>query len=129
MQAFGPSTRPGLGLKEPDAEAVAPDTIRHRTQPLAVPQRIATAPMVPIVVTVPLARVASRTPRLTYEVYTPDDTLRGARALTRADADLATRNQVRRQRLGLGALGLAVTLSRSLMAIASCEAQKPYSGL
>lgn len=118
MELTGPSTRPGLGPFEPDANAVAPDTIRDGTEPLAAPQRSAPAPRV---VTVPLARVAGRTPRLTYEVYTPDDTLRGARALTRAEAELATRHHVRRQRLGLGALGLAVTLSTSLMAIASCE--------
>jgi hypothetical protein len=121
MEVIGPrscSTRPGLGPFEPGADAVAPDTIREGTEPLAAPQRIPTAPMV---ITVPLARVARQTPRLTYEVYTPDDTLRGARALTKADAVLATRNAVRRRRLGLGALGLAITLSTSLMAIASCE--------
>ena len=118
MEAIGPSTRPGLGPFEPGAHGVAPDTIRDGTEPLAAPQRVPTAPMV---ITVPLARVASRTPRLTYQVYTPDDTLRGARAITNADAALAVRNQTRRRQLGLGALGLAVTLSTALMAIASCD--------
>ena len=114
MQALGSNTRPGLGPEVPGAGTDAPDTIRNGTEPLATPQRITTAPMA---VTMPLARVARLMPRLTYEVYT----LRGARALTRADAALATRNQRRRRQLGLGALGLAITLSTTLMAIASYD--------
>ncbi len=114
MEAIGPSTCPGLGPFEPDA----PDTVRDGTEPLAAPQRVATAPMG---VTMPLARVASRAPRLTYEVYTPDDTLRGARALTAADAARATVRRDQRRRLGLGAIGLVVTLSTALMAIGSCD--------
>jgi len=119
MKAIGQSTRPGLGPHDGlGADAVAPDTIRDGTVPLAAPHRgrIETAPM-----TVPLARVARRPARLTYEVYTPDDTLRGARALTVADAADATRKRELRRRLGLGALGLAVTLSTTLMAIGSCD--------
>lgn len=118
MQALGPNTRPGLGPEGPGTGADAPDTIRNGTEPLAAPQRITTAPMA---ITMPLARVAKPMPRLTYEVYTPDDTLRGARALTRADAVLATRNQRRRRQLGLGAVGLAITISTTLMAIASYD--------
>ena len=118
MQALAPNTRPGLGPEGPGAGADAPDTIRNGTEPFATPPRMTTAPMV---ITMPLARVARPMPRLTYEVYTPDDTLRGARALTRAEAVLATRNQRRRRQLGLGAVGLAITLSTALMAIASYD--------
>jgi hypothetical protein len=72
-------------------------------------------------ITAPLARVASRSPRLTYEVYTPDDTLRGARALSEGEAARATRRDAKRRQLGLGVLGLVVTLSTVLMGVGSCE--------
>jgi hypothetical protein len=114
MEAIGPSTSPGLGPHELET---APETIRDGTAPLVPPHRVATAPMI---ATVPLARVA-RPARLTYEVYTPDDTLRGARALSEAEASDAAREQAKRRRIGLAALGLAVTLGTSLMAIGSCD--------
>jgi hypothetical protein len=121
MEAFGASTQPGIGPHELGPDAVAPDTIRDGTAPLAAPQRLATTMPIERVVTVPLARVATRAARLTYDVYTPDDTLRGAQALRATEADGATRQRARRRRLGLGALGLAVTLGTTLMAIGSCD--------
>lgn len=117
MEPTGTTTRHGLGGEH----ALAPDTIRDGTAPLAAPQRVSTSPMTAVsaVRTVPLARAAKPAARLTYDVYTPDDTLRGARALTVADAARATRQK--QQRFGLGALALAVTLSTTLMAIGSCD--------
>ena len=117
MEPTGTTTRHGLGAEQ----ALAPDTIRDGTAPLAAPQRVSTSPMtaVPAVRTMPLARAAKPAARLTYDVYTPDDTLRGARALTVADAARATRQK--RQRFGLGALALSVTLGTTLMAFGSCD--------
>ena len=118
MKAIGPSTRPGIGPHELGSEGAPPDTIRDGTAPLLTPHRVATVPMS---VTAPLAPIARRAARLTYDVYTPDDTLRGARALTEADAAHATKEREKRRRLGLGALALAVTLGTTLMAIGSCD--------
>jgi hypothetical protein len=121
MEAFGPSTQPGIGPHELGPDAVAPDTIRDGTAPLAAPQRLATTMPIARVVTVPLARVATRAARLTYDVYTPDDTLRGVQALGATEAECATRRRARRRRVGLGALGLALTLGTTLMAMGSCD--------
>lgn len=119
MEGIGPSTRPGIGPHERGSEGAPPDTIRDGTAPLLAPHRVATVPMA---VTAPLAPIARRPPRLTYDVYTPDDTLRGARAITEGEAAHATtKEREKRRRLGLGALALAVTLSTTLMAVGSCD--------
>ena len=115
---MAPARAPASGPTSLGSEGAAPDTIREGTAPLLAPHRVATVPMA---VTAPLAPVARRPARLTYEVYTPDDTLRGARALTEVDAAHATKEREKRRRLGLGALALAVTLSTTLMAVGSCD--------
>jgi hypothetical protein len=126
MHSFGPETRPGPGPTAWGAEPLAPDTTRDGgTAPLEAPRRereperhrVATAPMG---VTAPLAPVARvRAPRLTYDVYTPDDTLRGARALTEADAARGVRQ--RHNRIGLAALAFGLTLTTALAALGSCD--------
>jgi hypothetical protein len=86
------------------------------TAPLARPLPVRTAP---------LAAPMGRRERITYEVYSPDDTLRGARAL---DAAALPREPPSRW-VFLGALGLAVVLGTTLAAMGSCDDPRPPAQL
>ena len=90
-------------------DTLAPDTVRDRdrTAPLDEPLRV---------VTVPLATPVRKRVTVTYDVYTPDDTLRAKKTL-----QLEVDREARSQRIGLAALGLALAIVTTLAAAGSCE--------
>lgn len=108
-----------------DEALAAPDTLRDRElggtaplPPLPVPARVATEPFnEPLrVVTEPLTMPARARVSVSYEVYTPDDTLRAKQALPRERDGTG-----RQRRLGLGALGFSLVLVTTLAGFAQCD--------
>ena len=111
------SARPGANETAPLAPAgrAAPVITAPLLEPVlleplqveALPARVSTEP---------LAAPAHVRPTLTYEIYTPDDTLRG-RPAVRVDGFAETR----RRRIALGILAFAVAVVTTLAGLGSCE--------
>jgi hypothetical protein len=123
METFVPST------ERNDRSARALDTVPDQaaiTAPLApLAPMVARAPVAPTLAgTAPLAAPTRRREKLSYDVYSPDDTFRGA---SRVGGDVDLDGDVRHRRFALGALALVVTLGTTLAALGSCDDRREGS--
>lgn len=114
----GTTPMPRLEANAKNADAHANATARLPvldTAPMRIsePVRISTQP---------IAAPVKKRERLTYAIYSSDDTLLGAPALVRhAHGSAPASGDSRRKRFGLALLGLTVALGTTLAGLGSCD--------